>query len=151
MKKLVLSLLTLCVAFAGLAADEVIRRGAAIPAKANSVALAEILAQPEQFTKTNVVTEGTVEAVCQNKGCWMQLTAEPGKPGIRVTFKDYGFFVPKDSRNMSARLEGIVKVKTLSRADADHLEEEGVKLSRREDGTAIETSFIASGVELRRR
>ena len=139
MKKLLfLTLLIAATAFAG----DVVKRGAAIPAGAKVVPLADILQTPEDFTKTPVVTEGVVEAACTNKGCWMQLG------GVRVTFKDYGFFVPKDSKGMKARVEGVVAIKTLSKDDADHLEHEGAKLTRNEDGTAREISFIANGVEL---
>jgi len=67
-----------------------------------------------------------------------------------VTFKDYGFFVPTDSKGMQARAEGVVKVKTLSKEEVDHLEGEGAKLNRGADGTAKEVTFVASGVELRK-
>jgi hypothetical protein len=36
----------------------------------------------------------------------------------------------------------------LSEAEADHLEGEGAKIKRNEDGSAVEISFIANGVEL---
>ena len=81
----------------------------------------------------------------------MQIAPEAGKPGMRVTFKDYGFFVPTDSKGMKARAEGVVEVKTLTKAQADHLEhEDGAKLTRNADGTAREVAFVASGVELRK-
>lgn len=80
----------------------------------------------------------------------MELTENKDERGIRVTFKDYGFFVPLDSKGMKARAEGVVEVKNLSKDEVDHLESEGAKISRRDDGTAYEISFVASGVELRR-
>ena len=140
MKKLVL-LLSLLIAVTSFAGD-VVKRGAAISADATVVPLADILQKPEDFTKSPVVTEGLIEAACSKKGCWMQLG------GVRVTFKDYGFFVPKDSKGMTARIEGVVEIKTLSKEEADHLSGEGAKLTRNEDGTAREISFIANGVEL---
>lgn len=127
----------------------VITRGTAISTDTKTVALTDVLADPQRYTKDAIVIEGRVEAACQNKGCWMQIVPEDGKPGLRVTFKDYGFFVPKDSQGMTARMEGVVTVKTLSKDEADHLSGEGVKLRRNEDGTASEVSFVASGVELR--
>jgi hypothetical protein len=39
-------------------------------------------------------------------------------------------------------------VKELSKDEVDHLTGEGAKIARRGDGTAIEVSFIATGVEL---
>lgn len=37
---------------------------------------------------------GTIEKTCAVKGCWMQVQTGT-KNNLRVTFKDYGFFVPK--------------------------------------------------------
>jgi len=144
---LVISLLIAATAFA---ADDVVKRGAAIPTDAKLVPLAHVLEKPEAFTKNAVVTEGLVEAACTNMGCWMEIAPEGGKSGLRVTFKDYGFFVPKDSKGMKARLEGVVEIKTLSKEEADHLASEGATLARNEDGTARELSFVANGVELRK-
>ena len=129
-------------AFAG----ETITRGEVIARDAKAVPLAEVLAKPEAYTKNAVVVEGTVTTACERKGCWMQLG--DGEQNVRVTFKDYAFFVPLDSKGMKARAEGVTTVKKLSKADADHLEEEGAKLKRNADGTANEVSFVASGVEL---
>jgi hypothetical protein len=144
MKKLAVLALVLF-AFTALAHhDEVVKRGAAIPHDAKVVPLAKVLEEPDAFTKNAVVTEGTIEAACSRKGCWMQLGT------MRVTFRDYGFFIPTDSKGMKARVEGVTSIKTLSKAEADHLEEEGAKLTRNEDGTAREVSFVANGVELRK-
>ena len=141
MQKLSLALLLVAsTAFAG----EVVTRGAAISPDARAIPLAQLLEQPEAYTKDPVVVEGEIAAACSRKGCWMQLG------DVRVTFKDYGFFIPLDAKGMKARAEGVAVVKTLSKAEADHLEEEGAKLTRREDGTALEVSFVASGVELTR-
>ena len=37
----------------------------------------------------------------------------------------------------------------MTKDEADHLESEGAKLNRNDDGSVIELSFVASGVELR--
>ena len=106
MKKLALiSMLFALTAFA----DEVVTRGAKIAPDAKIVPLAQVLEKPDAYTKDAVVTEGLVQAACSKKGCWMELE------GMRVTFKDYGFFVPTDSKGMKARLEGVVTIKMLSK------------------------------------
>ena len=131
-------------------AGEVVTRGAAISKDARTVPLAQVLETPQDYTKDAIVVEGVVETACQKMGCWMQVAPAAGKAGMRVTFKDYGFFVPKDSKGLSARMEGQVEVKTLSKEEADHLAGEGATLNRNPDGTANEVSFVASGVELRK-
>jgi hypothetical protein len=144
-------LITAICAFAATAAlaGDVIKRGQAIPA-GEPISVAKVMEKPDAYSKDPVLIEGRVETACTNKGCWMQLASAEGQPGMRVTFKDYGFFVPLDSKGAAARAYGITKVKTLSKEQADHLEGEGAKLTRNADGTAREVSFVASGVELRR-
>ena len=141
---LIATLLVATIAFAG----ETISRGAAIDKDAQAVPLTTVLASPAEYTKTPVVVEGVVTNSCERKGCWMQLKPVDGDQNVRVTFKDYGFFVPLDAKGMKARAEGVTTVKKLSKQEADHLEEEGAKLKRNEDGSAIEVSFVANGVEL---
>lgn len=148
MQKLTLALLLLATsAFAG---DDVVTRGAAISADTKTVPLAKVLETPDEFTKSAIIVEGVVETACQNRGCWMQVVPEAGQSGMRVTFKDYGFFVPKESKGLKARMEGVVAVKKLSNDEAQHLADEGAKLNRDADGTAREISFVATGVELRK-
>ena len=138
-------LVTASTAFAG----EIIKRGDAVPSSAKATSLKQVLANPERYTENAVVVEGVVQKSCSQKGCWMELAPAAGKDGVRVTFKDYGFFVPLDSKGMKARAAGVTAIKVLSKTDADHLEGEGAKLKRNADGTANEVSFIATGVELR--
>ena len=141
--------LTAAVSFAPTAgAQQVVARGDAI-GDSPLVDLAAALADPAAYAGEQVVLEGTVVKACQMKGCWMELTAAGAARGIRVTFKDYGFFVPTDSAGQAARLEGTFETNFFSPEDADHLIEEGVSLVRNPDGTATELSFVASGVELR--
>jgi hypothetical protein len=101
--------------------------------------LESVLARPEDGQKVRL--EGTVKAVCRNKGCWLELAQ--GDRSIHVTFKDYAFFVPKDGAGRTVVAEGIVKVAKPSPSDLAHLEEEGA----RKAGAGV--SFEAYGVEMR--
>jgi hypothetical protein len=111
------------------------------------VALADLVKDPAAFSGKTVKTEGVVSAVCQEKGCWMVLKS--GAQSVRVRFKDYAFFVPKDSAGATALLEGVSTVKTVSEATAKHYAEEtpGGKPGDVK-GDQKELSFLASGVEL---
>lgn len=132
-------------------ADTVIARGAPLGslAEAPFVELSDAVADVEAYVGRAVTVEGRVTTVCQMKGCWMELSPDGESAGVRVTFKDYGFFVPTDSAGRLARLEGRFETNVFSKADADHLIAEGVSLVRNPDGTATEVSFVADGVELR--
>jgi hypothetical protein len=147
MKKTALTIVILALATTAFAA-KVIKRGAPL-SKAKPVALATVLAAPHEYMKEPVIVEGVIDQACTAKGCWMQLAPAAGKPGVRVTFKDYGFFIPLNARGMQARAEGMATVKTLSKEEVDHLTGEGATLIRNADGTAEEVSFVANGVELR--
>lgn len=71
---------------------------------------------------------GTVSSVCQKKGCWMTLVSpQPGKPEMRVTFKDYAFFMPKNLSGKKVVIEGFAIVETTSVADLQHYAEDAGK------------------------
>jgi hypothetical protein len=116
------------------------------------VKLSDVLAKPQAHDGKTLVVEGTVRKACERKGCWMELAADAQdkSPGVRVTFKDYGFFVPLDSAGSMARVEGVVQVAELSDERAKHYESEGAIIPRGTDGKPREVQLVASGVELRR-
>ncbi|MDY7229225.1 DUF4920 domain-containing protein [Hyalangium rubrum] len=119
---------------------------------APAVKLADLLAKPQEHSGKTVLVEGQVRKACEKKGCWMELStaADAKGPGVRVTFKDYGFFVPLDSAGSQARVEGVVQVAELSENRAKHYEGEGAIVPRGSDGKAREVQLVATGVELRR-
>ncbi|MCM3877696.1 MAG: DUF4920 domain-containing protein [Thermoanaerobaculia bacterium] len=113
------------------------------------VALADLVKDPAAWSGKTVKIEGVVSAVCQGSGCWM--TLKSGDQSVRVTFKNYGFFVPIDSAGATAVMEGVFNVKTISEATAKHYAEEtkGGKPDAIK-GDQKELSLVASGVELAR-
>jgi hypothetical protein len=105
-----------------------------------AVPLADVLAKPEAGRQVRL--EGTIEKVCQNKGCWLELKQEARS--VHVTFADYGFFVPKDSMGKPVVLEGKVVVKQPTAEDIAHLKAEGAS-----ESVAAKVSIEATGVEIR--
>lgn len=102
--------------------------------------LAAVLEKPE--AGKSVALEGTIKAVCQDKGCW--LTFEQGDKSVHVTFEGYSFFVPKDSAGQKVKLEGKVVMKQRSKDEIEHLEGEGAK------GASAPVSIEATGVVIER-
>jgi hypothetical protein len=127
---------------------DVIKRGVALGTESPAVAFADVLKEPAKYAGKRVLIEGVVERVCQAEGCWMQIAPESGATGIRVTFKDHSFFVPKDSKSMKFKAEGEFSVNVLSKEQVDHLVGDGAAIKRKGDGTADEVRFVATGVEL---
>lgn len=57
--------------------------------------------------------------VCAKKGCWMMINLGDDKE-MRVTFKDYEFFVPKDAAEKLAIIEGVATMDTTSVEELKH-------------------------------
>ena len=98
-----------------------------------------------------VAFEATVTEVCQMKGCWMKLDLGNGQTAM-VTFKDYGFFMPKDLAGTRVVVEGSAFIKQMSVEDQRHYAEDAGKPA--EEVKAITEpektfSFIASGVAIK--
>jgi hypothetical protein len=92
---------------------------------------------------------GTVTAACQNKGCWMTVRVADDKE-MRVTFKDYGFFVPKDASDKTAIMEGNVYYDTTSVERLRHFAVDGGMSEAEAEKTItapeISMAFEATGV-----
>ena len=87
-------------------------------------------------------------AVCQAKGCWMTLPTADGKQ-MRVRFKDYAFFVPKDLSGHEVVVSGWAYRETVSVADQQHYLRDAGK-PEKEIAAIIqpkqELNFLADGV-----
>ena len=98
-----------------------------------------VMAQPKQGKLVRL--EGTLENVCQSKGCWLEL--KQGTRSIHVTFEAYSFFVPKDARGKPCVLEGRVVVKEPVAEEVAHKKAEGAVVAQQR------VSIEATGVEIR--
>jgi len=133
-----------------LKSGEVLRRGAPLPKDGKPLPLAKVLASSPKDGQV-VLVDGVIRRACQQAGCWMELAPSGGGEGVRVTFKDYGFFVPTDSAGADARVEGTVAVRTIPKEQVAHYESEGATVANKApDGTARELRIVATGVELKR-
>jgi hypothetical protein len=123
--------------------------GAAITAD-NAVAYAEVPAKMAAVDSLALKVTGKVSEVCQKKGCWMTLVSDqPGQPEMRVTFKDYAFFMPKDLSGKRVVVDGFAYVETTPVDVLRHYAEDAGK-SKAEIAAITEpkreVSFEASGV-----
>lgn len=106
------------------------------------------VAVQKKMVDTTTQISGTVTEVCPAKGCWMMLA--DGDQQIRVTFKDYGFFVPSSLKGKTVVLQGVLQQVIVPEADRKHYaedagasEEELAQIT----GDATEYSFEATGVK----
>jgi hypothetical protein len=97
--------------------------GDSVQSTSAPIQLAEAMKAPN--AQKNVRIQAKVVEVCQKKGCWMMLT--DGSTTMRITFKDYGFFVPKDIAGKTIIAEGILSEDVLAEKDARHYAEDAGK------------------------
>ncbi len=130
----------------------ILKRGAVI-GNSKKVSLAKVMAKPGDYAGKMVRVEGVIVRSCKMEGCWMELAPSKDAKSVRVKMKDHAFFIPLDSAGAAAKAEGVFAVKTLSKAEVDHLiNDDGAKFdSRNADGSVTEISFEAVGVELKRK
>lgn len=62
---------------------------------------------------------GKATQVCQAKGCWLTMATADGQQ-MRVRFKDYGFFVPKDISGKTVVINGWAHRETVSVDELQH-------------------------------
>ena len=94
---------------------------------------------------------GEINEVCTKKGCWLTMDLPNGE-SMRVTFKDYGFFVPTNSQGFPIILDGVATLTTTDVETLRHFAEDQGKSD--EEVAAItepkrEITFEASGVVIK--
>lgn len=80
---------------------------------------AEFLAQLQGKDSLETKMMAPISEVCAKKGCWMTLDLGNDLQ-MRVTFKDYGFFMPKDAAGRMAFIQGVGRIDTTSVEELKH-------------------------------
>lgn len=91
-----------------------------------AITTAELVEKMKTTEKLETKVIATIVSVCQVKGCWMQVDLGNGEL-MRVTFKDYGFFVPMDATGKKVVMEGVASQKTTSVEMLRHYAEDAGK------------------------
>ncbi|SMD34296.1 protein of unknown function [Reichenbachiella faecimaris] len=96
-----------------------------------------------------VTIKGEIEKTCAVKGCWMQLKAN-NDHSMRVTFKDYGFFVPKSgAEGKTAIVNGYCVKQETSVDELRHYAQDAGESEEYINSITTpktEYNFVASGV-----
>ncbi|OFE12260.1 hypothetical protein PHACT_03195 [Pseudohongiella acticola] len=106
----------------------------------------EAIASVDAGHQGTLLVEAEVTSVCQAKGCWLGFSSDAGD--VRVTFKDYGFFVPFSVRGKIVRAEGTMEKVELSLEDSKHLIEDAGGDPTTVTQPIIEYQFVATGVDV---
>jgi len=96
--------------------------GAPLDENARPMSLAALLDSPDEYVDTAVRVEARISQVCQKKGCFMIATS--GDKAVRISFRDYAFFVPTDTGGKTVTLTGTVVERVLSEEQAAHFRQD---------------------------
>ena len=112
------------------AGREAVIYGDPIDLAGEAVEVQDVLAEPSAFAGKTVLIRGTIESVCQTRGCWVRLMPAGEKaasltPGmdnafIKLVCEQAGQLVPADSAGAVALVRGEVTVEEIDEATARH-------------------------------
>lgn len=115
---------------------------------------ADVIAKVENGEEVEAVVEGKVDAVCQAKGCWMNVvdSKNPDSSPMFVKFHDYGFFMPLDLAGGEVVMKGKAYMEETTVEELRHYAEDEGK--SKEEIEAIteperELKFMATGVKIK--
>lgn len=114
----------------------------------NAMSMTDFISGMEGKDSMEVKITSTINECCQKKGCWMMVDMGNGEE-MRVKFKDYGFFVPKDAAGRIVTMEGWAYKSTLSVDEYKHYLKDGGATQEEIDAVTepkSEWSFMAHGV-----
>lgn len=97
---------------------------------------------------TRMIFASTIDQVCQKKGCWMMLGLDADTQA-RITFKDYGFFVPLDSSGDEVIVSGWAHKSERPVDELKHFAEDAGKSQEEIDAITepeVKYTFVAEGV-----
>ena len=104
---------------------------------APDVLLSDIAKDPGSFAGRSFTTRGTVSAVCQEMGCWMEI--KDGSSGAHLRMHGHSFFVPKTASGRTARVQAMIVPAGAPKACAGEAECAGKDLALLQlDATGVE-------------
>lgn len=97
----------------------------AAPKLKDATKLADVVKTPKNFEGKTIQVTGTIDSVCQKKGCWMQV--KDGDTMTRVKFTGYKFFVPLDVAGRNVTVEGVAETTIVTEAMRRHYAQDAGK------------------------
>ena len=115
----------------------------------DAIAAAELPKMLEKMDSTNTKIKAKIVQTCKKKGCWMDVEFADGKT-MKITFKDYGFFVPKEGmEGKEVIMQGTAKKTVTDVATLKHYAEDAKKSKAEIDAITKPSeaiTFEATGV-----
>ena len=102
-----------------------------------SMPLATLLAHADDYVGKTVQVKGKIAEVCQEMGCWMELSNDAGQT-LRVKVNDGDIVFPKDGAGKMAVAEGQFTKSVLTREQAM----ESAKEEAKDKGKTFDASSV---------
>jgi len=80
--------------------------------------VSEILNSPAEWIGKRVLVEGLVVAVCEMKGCWMDIASDRDFEKVQIKVDDGVIVFPLTAKGKKALVEGVVEQLELSEEEA---------------------------------
>jgi hypothetical protein len=110
------------------------------PISAPDAKLSDVAAHLADYKGKTFATTGTVTAVCQEMGCWMEIKDDSGQAHIRM--HGHSFYVPKTSPGHHARIQATLVPS--KEAESDCTEEASKQMGH----PVAKLELDATGVEI---
>ncbi len=91
----------------------------------NAISVEQAINEIDRLKHKEILLEGKVSKMCIKKGCWMAL--EGANNSVRVTFKNYSFFAPKDVLEKRVQAQGVLSEEVMEISEARHYAEDAGK------------------------
>ncbi len=120
--------------------------------EADAIPASQLIANLKGKDSLKIKITAIIEEVCQKKGCWMNVDLGDGQ-SMRIRFKEYAFFVPKNASGKTAIFEGVAYNDTIPVNELKHYaKDEGKSKAEIEKITQpeISVSFEAHGVIIKK-
>lgn len=105
-----------------------------------------ILADPATYVGQRVLVEGMVVAVCEEKGCWMDIASDREFEKVQIKVDDGVIVFPLTAKGKQALVEGVVEQLELTWEQAL----EDARHKAEEHGTEFDPSTVTGPVTLYR-
>jgi co-chaperonin GroES (HSP10) len=80
--------------------------------------ISKILDNPKKFEGKKVLVEGTILAVCEKRGCWMEISSDKEMQKIKIKVKDGDIVFPLTAVGKKALVEGEVYKISMTKEEA---------------------------------
>lgn len=120
--------------------------GASVDDSGEPVSLQELVAAGDEQAGREVLLKTRIAKVCRKKGCFF--IARDGNTVARITFKDYGFFIPTDSAGKEVLLNGTFERREITAAQANHYRQDLGEEAADAPAAGTEYHIVATAIRI---